>query len=174
MTSIFVQNLWCFEMNDVDPKLVQRLYLRNIWSTETEYLLITFEHFVNLVSMDLLGHAESEDNNFTRMPWCQTPSRKKKATMFTTVTTSAYQDPHIRICEKIQVRGTPPKHDAAQNKKWSVALTVSHMASWADLGHSKRPRFPDLLPSVWRSGHARLTRIKLTDCPPIWNFINNS
>ncbi len=30
------------------------------------------------------------------------------------------------------------------------------MASWAGLGHSKKPRFPNLLPSVWRSGYARL------------------
>ncbi len=28
----------------------------------------------------------------TKMPWRQTPSRKKKAVVFTTVTTSAYQD----------------------------------------------------------------------------------
>ncbi len=28
----------------------------------------------------------------TKMPWCQTPSRKKKAVVFTTVTTDAYQD----------------------------------------------------------------------------------
>ncbi len=28
----------------------------------------------------------------TKMPWCQTPSRKKKAVVFTTVMTDAYQD----------------------------------------------------------------------------------
>ncbi len=31
------------------------------------------------------------------MPWCQTPSRKKKAVVFTTVTTSAYQGSRHRI-----------------------------------------------------------------------------
>ncbi len=48
------------------------------------------------------------------------------------------------------------KHDAAQNKAWLVALLVSHMASWVVLGHSKRPRFSDLLPSVWSFGYMRL------------------
>ncbi len=57
------------------------------------------------------------------MPWRQTPSRKKKAVMFTT---------------------------------WLVALPVSQMASWAGLSHSMRTKFPDLQPSVWRSGYARL------------------
>ncbi len=49
-----------------------------------------------------------------------------------------------------------PKHDAAQNETWLVALPVSHVASWAGLGHSKRPKLPDLQLSVWRSGYARL------------------
>ncbi len=45
------------------------------------------------------------------MPWRQTPSRKKKAiVLFTTVTTSAYQDQlnagFSKECEKCKVHGT--------------------------------------------------------------------
>ncbi len=39
----------------------------------------------------------------TKMAWCQTPSRKKKAVMFTTVTTNAYQDQINRF--RFKVRG---------------------------------------------------------------------
>ncbi len=43
------------------------------------------------------------------MPWCQTPSQKKKAIVFTTVMTSAYQDQLnagvSKVCEKCNVRG---------------------------------------------------------------------
>ncbi len=42
------------------------------------------------------------------MPWRQTPSRKKKAVMFTTVTTNTYQDKLngvSKVCEKCKVRG---------------------------------------------------------------------
>ncbi len=40
-------------------------------------------------------------------------------------------------------------------------FTCQYMASWAGLGHSNRPNFPDLQPSVWRSGYARLLRGEL-------------
>ncbi len=45
----------------------------------------------------------------TKMPWCQTPSRKKKAVVFTNVTTSDYQDQlnagFSRVCEIFKVCG---------------------------------------------------------------------
>ncbi len=45
----------------------------------------------------------------TKMPWRQTPSRKKKAVVFTTVTTNAYQDQinagFSKVCEIFNVRG---------------------------------------------------------------------
>ncbi len=45
----------------------------------------------------------------TNMLWRQTPSRKKKAVMFTTVTTSACQDQlnaaFSKVCEIFNVRG---------------------------------------------------------------------
>ncbi len=45
----------------------------------------------------------------TKMPWRQTPSQKKKAVVFTTVTTSAYQDQlnagFSKVCEIFKVRG---------------------------------------------------------------------
>ncbi len=45
----------------------------------------------------------------TKMPWRQTPSRKKKAVLFTNVTTNAYQDQinagFSKVCEIFKVRG---------------------------------------------------------------------
>ncbi len=45
----------------------------------------------------------------TKMPWGQTPSRKKKAIVFTNVTTNAYQDQlntgFSKVCEIFKVRG---------------------------------------------------------------------
>ncbi len=45
----------------------------------------------------------------TKMTWRQTPSRKKKAVVFTTVTTSDYQDQinagFSKVCEIFKVRG---------------------------------------------------------------------
>ncbi len=45
----------------------------------------------------------------TKMPWRQTPSRKKKAVVFTTVMTSAYQDQlnagFSKVCEIFNVHG---------------------------------------------------------------------
>ncbi len=104
------------------------------------------------------------------MSWCQTPSWKKKAVVFTTVTMSAYQDQlnagvskvwekmsslqHriFQICQRVLHTGLllwwhfhAHKHDAAQNETWLVALPVSHMASWLGLGQSNRSKFPDRL-----------------------------
>ncbi len=45
----------------------------------------------------------------TKMPWRQTPSRKKKAVVFTNVTTNAYQDQlnagFSKVCEIFKVCG---------------------------------------------------------------------
>ncbi len=45
----------------------------------------------------------------TKMVWRQTPSRKKKAFVFTTVTTNAYQDQlnagFLKVCEIFKVCG---------------------------------------------------------------------
>ncbi len=45
----------------------------------------------------------------TKMPWRQTPSRKKKAVMFTNVTTNAYQGQlnagYSKVCEIFKVHG---------------------------------------------------------------------
>ncbi len=55
------------------------------------------------VSRSLTLHLE------TKMPWRQTPSRKKKAVVFTNVTTSAYQDQlnaeFSKVCENFKFRG---------------------------------------------------------------------
>ncbi len=43
----------------------------------------------------------------TKMPWCQTPLRKKKAVMFTNMTANAYQSQlnagFSKVCEIIKV-----------------------------------------------------------------------
>ncbi len=45
----------------------------------------------------------------TKMPWRQSPSRKKKAVVFTNVTTNAYQGQlnagFSKVCEIFKVRG---------------------------------------------------------------------
>ncbi len=130
----------------------------------------------------------------TKMPWCQTPSWKKKAIVFTTVTMSAYQDQvnagFVKVCKIFKVRGTEslkyvqelyttilwghfhaPKQDATQNETWLVALPVSHVASWARHGHSKQPRFPDLLPSVWRSSYASQSCVVCVMCFPLVSLL---
>ncbi len=61
------------------------------------------------------------------------------------------------------------KHDAAQNEMWLVALPVNHMTSLMVLGHSKRPRCPYLLPSVWRSGYAGLAKEILSYSSTVMN-----
>ncbi len=56
-------------------------------------------------------------------------------------------------CADISTPRNMTRHKTKRD--WLLYLS-SHMASWAGLGHSKRPKFPDLQPSVWRSGYARL------------------
>ncbi len=87
----------------------------------------------------------------TKMPWCQTPSRKKKAVVFTNVTTNAYQDQlhagFSKVCEIFKVRLRilytglllwrhfhAPKRDAERNELWLVVWHVGQTASWAGLG----------------------------------------
>ncbi len=86
------------------------------------------------MSHSLMFHLE------TKMPWCQTPSGKKKAVVFTTVMVSAYQDQlnagFSKLCEKLKICGIESlkcqrvlhsglllwrhfhahKHDTAQNE----------------------------------------------------------
>ncbi len=82
----------------------------------------------------------------TKMPWCQTPSRKKKAIVFTTVMTNAR---FSKACEIFIVRGiesfkfvrefhTPvcycgdisTPRNAERNKLWLVVWHVGKTASW--------------------------------------------
>ncbi len=139
------------------------------------------------VSRSLTFHLE------TKMLWHQSPSWKNKATL----TMSAYQDQlnagFSKVCEIFKVRcieclkyvqefynpvcycgdiSTPLNitwHKTKHN--WLLYLSVSHMASWAGFGHSKRPKFPDLLPLVWRSGYTRLGW-HLHLCLKSWTFFN--
>ncbi len=112
----------------------------------------------------------------TKMPWCQTPSRKKKAIVFINVTANAYQGQlnvgFSKVCEIFKVRSIEsfkyirefhallfwwhfhaPKRDAERNKLWLVVWHVGQTASWAGLGQWMRPSIPDLQsvsqPSVW-------------------------
>ncbi len=87
----------------------------------------------------------------TKMPWCQTPSRKKKSIGFTNVTTNAYQDQlnagFSKVCEifkvfKIRPRVShtglllwrhfhAPRRDAERNKLWLVVWHVGQTTSWS-------------------------------------------
>ncbi len=55
------------------------------------------------MSRSLMFHLE------TKVMWCQTPSQKKKAVVFATVTTNAYQDQintgFSKVCEIFKVCG---------------------------------------------------------------------
>ncbi len=72
-----------------------------------------FEVIIRLVKLfKIFGRRVSRSLTFcleTKMSWRQTPSRKKKAIVFTTVTTSAYQDKlnagFSKVCEIFKVCG---------------------------------------------------------------------
>ncbi len=115
----------------------------------------------------------------TKMPWCQTPSRKKKAVVFTNVTTNAYQG-HLnagfsKVCEIFKVRGieslkyvwefhTPVWYCGDISTPRNVTLNETNCDWLFDMsvkrphgfGQWNLPSIPDLQPSVWRSGYARL------------------
>ncbi len=109
------------------------------------------------------------------------PLTKEKAVVFTTVMTSAYQDQqmldfpkYVKYFKSLQRRifkirsrflhtglllwrhFHAPKRDTERNELWLVVWHVAQTASWAGLGQWKLPYIPDLQPSVWRSGYARL------------------
>ncbi len=113
----------------------------------------------------------------TRRLWRQTPSRKKKAVVFTNVTAYAYQSQlnagFSKVCEIFKVHGIEslkyirefhslllwrhchaPKRDAERNELWLVVWHVGQMASWAGLDQWMQPYIPDLQPSVWTEGLA--------------------
>ncbi len=84
-----------------------------IWHTKEE----TLQEFqsrcrISWIIQDFRGTCVSRSLTFhleTKMPWRQTPSRKKKAVEFTTVMTSAYQDQlnagFSKVCGIFQVCG---------------------------------------------------------------------
>ncbi len=53
-----------------------------------------------------------------------------------------------------------PKRDAERNKLWLVIWHVGQTALWAGLDQWRLSSIPDLQPSVWRSGYARLTQMR--------------
>ncbi len=72
-----------------------------------------------------------------------------KAIVFITVAMSTYEDQlkagFSKVCEICKF-----SHRLLKNVFGCFTLSV--MAYWGVLGYSKRPRFPDLLLSVWSSG----------------------
>ncbi len=84
-----------------------------IWHTKVE----TLQEFrsrrrIGWIIQDFRETCVSRSLTFrmeTKMPWRQTPSRKKKAVVFTTVTTTAYQDQinagFSKVCEIFKVCG---------------------------------------------------------------------
>ncbi len=100
----------------------------------------------------------------TKMSWRQTPSRKKKAAVFTNVTANAYQGRlnagFSKVCEILSHTSLllwrhfhALKRDAERNQLWLVVWHVSQTASWVGLDQWMQPY---IQPSVWRSGYARL------------------
>ncbi len=84
-----------------------------IWHTKVETLQeFRSRHRIGWIIQDFRETCVSRSLTFrleTKMPWCQTPSRKKKAVVFTTVMTNAYQDQlnagFSKVCEILKVRG---------------------------------------------------------------------
>ncbi len=136
-------NIWCIWFTKVET-------LQEFWSRRRiGWIIQDFRE--TCVSRSLTCRLE------TKMPWRQTPSRKKKAVVFTNVTTNAYQDQinagFSKVCEIFKVRGIEslkyvrefytlllwrhfhaPKRDAEWNELWLVVWHVGQTASWADLG----------------------------------------
>ncbi len=88
-------NVWC----------IWHTYLETLQECRSRHRIgwIIQDFRETCVSRSLMFHLE------TKMPWCQTPSRKKKAIEFTNVTTSAYQDQlnagFPKVCEIFKVCG---------------------------------------------------------------------
>ncbi len=88
----------------------------NVWCIWHTYLEILLEcrsrHRIGWIIQDFRETCVSRSLTFrleTKMPWRQTPSRKKKAVEFTNVTTNAYQGQlnagFSKVCEIFKVRG---------------------------------------------------------------------
>ncbi len=88
----------------------------NVWCIWHTYLETLQEcrsrHRIGWIIQDFREMCVSHSLTFcleTKMPWRQTPSRKKKAVVFTNVTTSAYQDQlnagFSKVCEIFKVCG---------------------------------------------------------------------
>ncbi len=84
-----------------------------IWHTHLETLQeCRSRHRIGWIIQDFRETCVPRSLTFrleTKMPWRQTPSRKKKAVVFTNVTTNAYQDQlnagFSKVCEIFKVRG---------------------------------------------------------------------
>ncbi len=116
----------------------------------------------------------------TKMPWCQTPSRKRKLSCLQLWRWALIRSTkrwifksmwniessrHTIFIIRLRVLYTglllwrhfhAPKRDAERNELWLVVWHVGQTASWVGLGQWKLPSIPDLQSSVWRSGYARL------------------
>ncbi len=103
---------WVVLASDVTPTDC-RLNVWCIWHTKLETLQEFWSrHRIGWIIQDFRETRVSRSLTFrleTKMPWCQTPSLKKKAIVFTTVMTSAYQDQlnagFSKVCEIFKVRG---------------------------------------------------------------------
>ncbi len=156
-----------------------------IWHTYLETLQeFRSRRWIGWIIQDFRETCVSRSLTFrleTKMPWPQTPSRKTKAVMFTTVMTNAYQDQinagFSKVCEIFKVRcieslkyvqefyttvcycgdiSTP--RNVMLNKTncdWLFDMSVKRPHG-RGLGQWKLPYITDLQPSVWRSGYARL------------------
>ncbi len=105
----------------------------------------------------------------TKPSLCQTSSSKRKIVVFTIMTMSIYQDLDFQKLVEfaactlyfihfwwLTLHVHTTNYDAEQNKLWLVALNIGQAASWPVLSQLKLWWSPNPLPSVWRSGYARV------------------
>ncbi len=147
-----------------------------IWHTYLETLQECWSRrWIGWIIQDFRETCVSRSLTFcleTKMPWRQTPSQKKKAVVFTNVTTNAYQGQlnagFSKVCEIFKVCGIESlkyvqefhtglllwryfhaqKRNAERNELWLVVWHVGKTASWAGFGQWNLPSIPDLQPAV--------------------------
>ncbi len=154
-----------------------------IWYTYLETLLeCRSRRRIGWIIQDFRETCVSHSLTFrleTKMLWCQTPSRKKKAVVFTTVTTNAYQDQvnagFSKVCEIFKVHGieslkyirefhTPVCYCGDISTPRNVMLNKTN-CDWLFDMSVKRPHGRALANEsyhtfqTWRSGYARLMKV---------------
>ncbi len=154
--------------SDVTPT-ERWLNVRCIWHTKVETLQeFQSRHRIGWIIQDFRETCVSRSLTFrleTKMLW-QTPSRKKKAVVFTTVMTSAYQDQinagFSKVCEIFKVRGI---------ESWNE-MTLNEMnCDWLFDMSVKRPHGRASTNEVY---HRFQTFSRQSEGLAMWDYLNNT